>query len=344
MNAQIQNHKIVFASWPQGSPVPADFRMIAEPAPTPKAGEVLLRTLYLSLDPYMRGRMTNAPSYVPPLSLGETMCGQTVGRVVESAHPDFVAGNLVLANTGWQEYAVAEGSTLNKLDPAMVHHPSYALGVLGMPGFTAYAALLDIGNPRQGETVVVTAATGAVGSVVGQIAKMKGCRAVGIAGGPEKCQYAVDSLGYDACIDHHAEQFPAHLAAACPQGIDVYFESAAGVCLDAAVPLLNLHARVPLIGLSAYYNLTGLPVGVDKVPVLLRQILVHRVKLQGFIVFDHYATRYADFLRDMSGWVAAGKIKYREEILDGLQRAPQGLIGMLRGDNFGKLIVKVTDE
>jgi NADPH-dependent curcumin reductase len=343
MNAQIQNHRIVFASWPQGSPVPADFRMVAEPAPTPKTGEVLLRTLYLSLDPYMRGRMTNAPSYAPPLSLGQTMCGQTVGRVVESAHPDFVAGNLVLANTGWQEYAVAEGSTLNKLDPAMVQ-PSYALGVLGMPGFTAYTALLDIGNPRQGETVVVTAATGAVGSVVGQIAKMKGCRAVGIAGGPEKCQYAADSLGYDACIDHHAEEFPAHLAAACPQGIDVYFESAAGVCLDAAVPLLNLHARVPLIGLSAYYNLTGLPVSVDKVPVLLRQILVHRVKLQGFIVFDHYATRYGDFLRDMSGWVGAGKIKYREEILDGLHRAPQGLIGMLRGDNFGKLIVKVADE
>ena len=343
MKSQIQNRKIVFASRPQGAPVPSDFRMVAEPVLAPETGEVLVRTLYLSLDPYMRGRMIDAPSYVPPLALGETMCGQIVGRVVESAHPDFVAGDLVLANTGWQEYAVAEGSGLNKLDPAMVR-PSHALGVLGMPGFTAYVALLDIGMPRQGETVVVTAATGAVGSVVGQIAKMKGCRVVGIAGGPQKCQYAVDSLGYDACIDHLAAQLPERLAAACPRGIDVYSESAAGVSLDAALPLLNLNARVPLIGLSAYYNLTSLPVGVDTVPVLLRQILVQRVKLQGFIVYDHYATRHADFLRDMTGWVATGKIKYREEILDGLERAPQGLIGMLRGENFGKLIVKVAAQ
>jgi NADPH-dependent curcumin reductase CurA len=343
MNAEIKNHRITLARRPEGSPVPQDFNLVREPIAGPEAGQVLLRTLYLSLDPYMRGRMSDLPSYVPPLAIGETLCGQTVARVLESNNAGFAAGDLVVANSGWQSHALSNGEDLTRLDPAM-SHSSYALGVLGMPGFTAYAALLDIGKPMPGETVAVVAATGAVGSVVGQIAKLKGCRAVGIAGGPEKCRYAVDSLGFDACVDHHAEDFAEQLAKACPKGIDVHFESAGGACFDAALPLLNLHARVPLIGLAAYYNLTSLPKGVDKVPGVLRQLLVKRITISGFIVFDHFGPRQTDFLRDVGEWVAAGKIKYREEVLQGLEAAPGGLIGMLRGDNFGKLLVKVGDE
>jgi NADPH-dependent curcumin reductase CurA len=343
MNVNASNRRIIFARWPAGYPVPEDFKTLVEPLPRPGPGQVLLKTLDLSLDPYMRGRMIDAPSYVPPMAIGDTMCGQVVAKVVESRDAAVAAGDLVLATTGWQEYAVATPGELTKLDPAMPHR-SYALGVLGMPGLTAYAALLDIGKPQPGETVVVTAATGAVGSVVGQIAKIKGCRAVGIAGGAEKCRYAVEALGYDACVDHQSPNFPALLAAACPQGIDVYFESVAGACLEAALPLLNLHARVPLIGFSAYYNLSSLPVGVNQVPALLRQILVNRISLTGFLFLDHTAARQAEFLRDMRVWLGSGKVRYREDILNGLDRAPQGLIGMLRGDNFGKLIVKVADE
>ena len=342
MSTTASNRRILFARWPSGFPVPDDFKTVVEAQPEPGAGQVLLKTLYLSLDPYMRGRMIDAPSYVPPMALGDTMCGQVVAKVVESNHADFAPGDLALANTGWQEYAVALPSELTKLDPGMPQ-PSYALGVFGMPGFTAYSALLDIGKPQVGETVVVTAATGAVGSVAGQIAKLKGCRAVGIAGGPEKCRYAVDTLGYDACVDHQDPNFPALLGAACAKGIDVYFESVAGAVLEAALPLLNLHARVPLIGFSAYYNLTSLPAGVNQVPALLRQILVNRITLTGFIFLDRLASRQAEFLGDMIPWVSAGKVKYREDVLAGLERAPQGLIGMLRGDNFGKLIVKVAD-
>jgi len=315
------NRRILFDRWPNGMPVREDFKTVIEPVPTAGAGEILLRTLYLSLDPYMRGRMIDAPSYVPAMALGDTMCGQVVGRIVESNEAGFAAGDLVLANTGWQDYAVTSAQALTKLDGSM-SHPSYALGVLGMPGFTAYAALLDIGQPKSDETIVVTAATGAVGSVVGQIAKMKGCRVVGIAGGAEKCNFAVGTLGYDACVDHHLADLPARLASVCPKGIDVYFESVAGPCLDAAVPLLNLNARMPLIGLAAYYNLAGPPEGVNQVPALLRQIVVNRVTVKGFIFFDHYASRGAEFTRDMSAWLAAGRIKYREDILDGLQMAP----------------------
>ena len=336
------NRRILLARRPDGVPVPEDFKTVAEPIPTLKPDQILLRTLYLSLDPYMRGRMNEGRSYVEPLAIGDTMCGQVVCRVLQSNDAKFKSGDLVLANTGWQEYAVANAGELNKLDPAM-NRPSYALGVLGMPGFTAYVGLLDIGQPKAGETVVVTAATGAVGAVVGQIAKMKGCRTVGIAGGAEKCAFAVETLGYDACVDHHAADFPQLLANACPKGIDVYFEGVGGAVLAGALPLLNPHARVPLCGLVAYYNMKSLPVGADHVPVLLRQMLVNRIKVQGFIIFDHYEARQADFLRDMSAWVRDGKIKYREEVLEGLQTAPSGLIGMLRGDNFGKLVVKVAD-
>src|SRR5579863_9366299 len=342
MNASSVNRRILLARRPEGAPVAEDFRTVQEPPPTPSAGQALLRTLYLSLDPYMRGRMSDAPSYAEPVALGATMCGQTVSRVVQSNDARFKAGDLVLANSGWQDYAVEGASTLTKLDASMPR-PSYALGLLGMPGLTAYVGLLDIGQPRAGETVVVTAATGAVGSVVGQIAKLRECRVVGIAGGPDKCRYATEVLGFDACLDHREPELPARLAAACPRGIDVYFESVGGAVLYAALPLLNVRARVPLCGLIGWYNLERPPPGGDRTPQLLFTALRQRIKLQGFIIFDHY-DRIPAFRQDMAAWLRAGRVKYREEIIEGLENAPRGLIGMLQGENFGKLVVRVAHD
>ena len=334
------NRRVVLAKRPSGAPQPGDFRLEEVPRPVPSEGQVLLRTLYLSLDPYMRGRMSDGPSYVEPLALGETMCGGTVCRVEASRHPGFAVGDRVLAFTGWQDYALGDGTGLTRLD-LPVAQESWVLGVLGMPGFTAYVGLLDIGQPKAGETVVVASATGAVGSVVGQIAKLKGCRAVGVAGGPEKCAYAVRELGFDACLDHHAEGLPAALAAACPKGIDVYYENVGGAVFDAVLPCLNTGARVPLCGLIAYYNADRLPPGPDLTPLLLRTLLVKRIKIQGFIIFDHYERRYTEFAATMAAWLTAGRIKYREDLVDGLERAPQAFMGLLRGDNFGKLVVRV---
>jgi hypothetical protein len=331
--------RIVLTQRPQGAPKPGDFRLEEAPIPTPGEGEVLLRTLYLSLDPYMRGRMSDAPSYAPPMAVGDVVVGGTVSRVEASRHPDYREGDLVVAYSGWQEYALSNGTGLTKLDSAMPH-PSYALGVLGMPGFTAYMGLLDLGAPQPGETLVVAAATGAVGSVVGQIGKLKGCRVVGVAGGQEKCRYAVEELGFDACIDHRATDFPAQLAAACPAGIDVYFENVGGAVLEAVIPLLNLKARVPVCGLIAHYNDEALPSGPDHLPLLMSAVLRKRLKVQGFIVFD-YAPRYAEFISEMTPWVEQGKIKYREDVVEGLENAPTAFIGLLEGRNFGKLIVRV---
>jgi len=334
---------IVLNSRPIGAPTPDDFRLRENPLPTPADGELLLRTLYLSLDPYMRGRMSDAKSYAAPVAIGDVMVGGTVSRVQTSNHPDFKEGDLVLGFSGWQDHALSDGTGLSKLDSKM-EHPSLALGVLGMPGFTAYMGLLDIGQPKAGETVVVAAASGAVGSAVGQIAKLKGCRSVGIAGGPEKCRYVVDTLGFDACIDHHGANFAAELAAACPQGIDVYFENVGGAVFDAVLPLLNTSARVPVCGLIAKYNDTALPDGPDRLGLLARTILTRRIRMQGFIIFDDYGHRYGEFIEQMSQWVQAGKIKFREDIVDGLEQAPQAFIGMLNGGNFGKLVVRVASE
>jgi len=334
------NRRIVLARRPKGAPTAEDFRLEKQPVPTPGANQVLLRTRYLSLDPYMRGRMSDARSYVAPVAIGAPMVGQTVSVVEASNFPDYKPGDLVLANSGWQDYALSDGRDLMRIDPA-IPRPSYALGVLGMPGLTAYVGLLDIGEPRAGETVVVAAATGAVGAIVGQIAKIKGCRAVGIAGGAEKCTYAVQTLGFDACLDHREPDLAKRLAAACPKGIDVYFESVGGAVLSAVLPLLNVGARLPLCGLVAWYNLEKLPEGVDRTPQLLMTALRQRVKIQGFIIFDHY-DRAPAFYKDMSGWVKDGRVKYREEILEGLERAPVGLLGLLRGENFGKLLVRVS--
>jgi NADPH-dependent curcumin reductase len=335
------NRRIVLARRPQGAPAAADFRLETHPIPAPGPGQVLLRTRYLSLDPYMRGRMNEGPSYAPPVELGKVMVGQTVSVVESSNNAGFRPGELVVANVGWQDYGVSDGPDLVKIDPALPS-PSYALGVLGMPGLTAYVGLLDIGQPRAGDTVVVAAASGAVGSVVGQIAKLKGCRVVGVAGGREKCNYARETLGFDACVDHHEGELPQHLAAACPKGIDVYFENVGGAVLAAALPLLNKGARIPLCGLVAWYNLEKLPAGVDRTPQLLFTVLKQRLKIQGFIVFDHY-DRFGAFRKDMSGWLREGRVKYREEVIVGLENAPQGLMGQLEGKNFGKLVVRVAE-
>lgn len=333
------NRRIVLASRPSGAVEPANFRLEEADVPVPAAGQVLLRTVFLSLDPYMRGRMNDAPSYAPCVQLGEVMTGGAVSQVIASQHPDFRPGDQVMGYTGWQDYAVSDGIGLSKL-PADMSHPSLALGVLGMPGFTAYMGLMDIGQPKPGETVVVAAASGAVGAVVGQIAKIQGCRAVGIAGGADKCRFVVDELGFDACLDRRASDFPAQLAAACPSGIDVYFENVGGAVFDAVLPLLNTHARVPLCGLISLYGGVASTAGADRLPALTRTLLVKRIRMQGFIIFD-YEGRQVEFLGPMRQWLAQGKVKYREDVVEGLENAPQAFIGLLRGENFGKLVVRV---
>jgi len=337
------NRSIVLQQRPQGAPDADTFRLDESPVPVPQEGQVLLRTLMLSLDPYMRGRISDAKSYAEPVAVGAVMVGGTVSRVQASRHPDFQPGQLVLCYSGWQDYALSDGADLNKLgDDAQL--ASRALGVLGMPGFTAYMGLLDIGQPRAGETVVVAAASGAVGSLVGQIARLQGARAVGIAGGADKCRYVVDELGFDACVDHRAPDFAQQLAAACSSGIDVYFENVGGAVFDAVLPLLNTKARVPVCGLIADYNATTLPPGPDRLGLLARTILTKRIRMQGFIIFDDYGTRYGEFLAQMSRWLDEGKIKFREDVVDGLENAPQAFIGLLEGKNFGKLMVRVSPD
>ncbi|HEJ0328089.1 TPA: NADP-dependent oxidoreductase [Serratia marcescens] len=338
-----QNRRFLLASRPHGEPTAANFRLDTVPAPQPGAGQLVLRTVYLSLDPYMRGRMSDAPSYAPPVEIGQVMVGGTVSRVAASQHPDFNVGDWVLGYDGWQDYALSDGNGLRNLGPHLPH-PSRLLGVLGMPGFTAYMGLLDIGQPQAGETLVVAAASGAVGSVVGQIGKLKGCRVVGVAGGAEKCRYVVEELGFDACIDHRAPDFAEQLAAACPKGIDIYYENVGGAVFDAVLPLLNTKARIPVCGIIAHYNATGLPAGPDRLPLLEGLILRKRIRMQGFIIFDDYGSRFDEFLQQMSSWVEQGKIKFREDIVDGLEQAPQAFIGLLQGKNFGKLVIRVADE
>ena len=337
------NRRVVLAARPRGAPVASDFRVEDAAVPEPADGEVLLRTLYLSLDPYMRGRMNEARSYAAPLALGQVMGGGTVSRVEESRHAGFAIGDLVLGYSGWQHYAVSDGSDLSMLEPGM-QHPSLALGLLGMPGFTAYMGLLDIGQPVAGETLVVAAASGPVGSVVGQIARMRGCRVVGVAGGADKCRYVVDELGFDACLDRRSSNLHRDLALACPRGIDIYFENVGGAVFDAVLPLLNARARVPVCGLVAHYNDTALPPGPDRLGMLLGQVLARRIRMQGFIIYDDYGPRHGEFLAQMSAWLAEGKIKFREQVVDGLENAPQAFIGMLEGRNFGKLVIRVPND
>ena len=339
--SQEMNRRIVLASRPVGEPKLDNLRLEEQPIPVLRDGQILLRTLYLSLDPYMRGRMSAGDSYTPPVAIDAVMGAGTVCQVEESRNENFSVGDLVLSYSGWQEYDVSDGRGVSKLDPR-IKQPSYALGIMGMTGLTAYYGLLDIGEPSAGETVVLAASTGAVGSVVGQIAKLKGCRVVGIAGAPEKLDYAVNELGYDACVSHRDPDMATKLAAECPDGIDVYFENVGGSSWEAVMPLLNNFARVPVCGLIAHYNETGPRPGPDRMVELQMMILVKRIKMQGFIISDHF-DRFNDLVTDMSAWMDQDLIKYREDIVTGLENAPEAFFGLFKGSNFGKLVVKISE-
>lgn len=332
--------RIALASRPEGRPNPGNFRLEPIEIPQPGAGEVLLRVLYLSLDPYMRGRMSAAKSYAAPVEVDAVMEGGTVAEVIVSNDPSLAPGDIVLSFSGWQTHAIAKAKHLTKLDPQLAP-VSTSLGVLGMPGFTAYAGLLTIGQPKPGETLVVAAATGPVGATVGQIARIKGARVVGIAGGEEKRRYMQETLGFDACLDHRDPEFVAQLKAACPNGVDIYFENVGGAVWDAVFPLLNTYARVPVCGLIAQYNATSLPAGPDRTPAIMRNVLTRSLTIRGFIQSEFISQRPA-FLADMSTWIREGKVRYREDIVDGLENAPDAFIGLLEGKNFGKLLVKVA--
>jgi NADPH-dependent curcumin reductase CurA len=334
--AAIVNRQILLKSRPEGAPSSGNFELTQGPIPEAGEGEVLMRIIYLSLDPYMRGRMSAAKSYATPAEIGQPMVGGTVGEIIQSRNPKFMVGDIVVGYSGWQEYGLSNGAGLRKLDPKAAP-VSAALGVLGMPGMTAYVGLLEIGQPKLGETVVVAAASGAVGSTVGQIAKIKECRAVGIAGGTEKCRFVVSELGFDACIDHRAPDFTQQLEVACPRGIDVYFENVGGAVQQAVWPLLNDFARIPVCGLIAQYNATTPMSGPDMVSVLRKRLL-----LRGFIVWD-FAARQGDFLRDVGEWLRNGRLKYREDIVEGLENAPAAFLGLLEGKNFGKVLVRMRD-
>jgi NADPH-dependent curcumin reductase CurA len=318
-------------------PKPADFDLVESPLPSPKDGEVLCRTIYLSLDPYMRGRISGAKSYAASVEPGQVIVGGTVGEVLESRHSGLTKGDVVLGYDGWQSHAVSKGGGLRKLDPKQAP-VSTALGVLGMPGMTAYVGLLDIGQPKPGETVVVSAASGAVGSAVGQIAKIKGARAVGVAGSQDKCDYVVRELGFDACVNYRKGDLLASLKQACPNGVDVYFDNVGGDVLRAVMQLLNQNARIPLCGMISEYNASESTPGPN-----LRPLLFNRALIKGFIVSDHMA-RMGDFVKDCRGWVRDGRLKYREDVVVGLEKAPEAFIGLLQGRNFGKLLVRVGED
>ena len=328
------NRQVLLASRPQGAPTEDNFRIVETPLPSPGTGEVLVRNQWLSLDPYMRGRMSDAKSYVPPATLGEVMVGQTVGVVERSNDPRFVAGDTVLTSLGWQSHGVARGGELEKVD-ATIAPASYYLGVLGMPGLTAWFGLFEVGMPKPGETVVVSAASGAVGSIVGQLAKLHGCRAVGIAGGPAKCDHVVRDLGFDACVDYKAGRLVEDLRAACPDGVDVDFENVGGGVLEAMLKQMNRYSRIVVCGMIAEYNRTE-AYGYQG----LRAILVNRIRVQGMLVFD-WKERYPEARRALAALVGAGKLRYRESVADGLDAAPRAFIGLLKGENIGKQLVKL---
>ena len=334
--------QVQLAARPVGDPKPGDFAIVEVELPDPGDGEMLCRVIYQSLDPYMRGRMDDAKSYARPVPVGGVMEAGTVSEVVRSRHPDFREGDIVVSRFGWQTHAVSDGRGVQRVDPALAPI-STALGVLGMPGMTAYVGLLDIGKPKAGETVVVAAASGAVGAVVGQIARIRGCRVVGIAGAQEKCDYVTGELGFDACLSHRDPGLDGALADACPDGIDVYFENVGGAVFDSVFPLLNPFARIPVCGLiSRYSHVGGFP-GPDQLPRLMRSILTNRLAIQGFIITDRW-NRFPEFLSDMSGWIASGELRYREDFVDGIENAPDAFMGLLKGRNFGKLIVRVSED
>jgi len=335
------NRRIVLNERPNGIPDENTLRLETSPMPAAGTGEMLLRTEYLSLDPYMRGRMNDAKSYAEPVKVGEVMTGQVVAVVESSDVSGYETGDYVLSGSGWQDYAVSDGTEIMNLGKSP-QNPSWSLGILGMPGYTAYAGLLKLGEPKPGETVVVAAASGPVGATVGQIAKIKGCRVVGIAGGADKCSHVVDNLGFDVCIDHKAVDFAEQLNAACSDGIDVYFENVGGKVLYAVLPLLNPFARMPVCGVVSWYNLKGLPDGPDFGPAIMGTVLRMKVKVQGFIIYDSFTKdTYQEFAKDMKGWLAEGRVQYKEQLVEGLEAAPAALNDLLVGKSFGKMVVKV---
>jgi len=329
------NRQVLLDSRPQGAASVDNFRVVAAPMPEAGPGEVLVRNRWLSIDPYMRGRMNDAKSYVPPAKVGDVMVGQTVGDVVASNDARIGIGDTVLTSLGWQEYGVARASDVERVDTSIAP-ASWSLGILGMPGLTAWFGLFDVGAAKPGETVVVSAASGAVGSVVGQLAKLHGCRVVGIAGGERKCRFVVDELGFDACVDHKAGRLPDDLRDACPQGIDVQFENVGGAVLEAALPRMNRNARIVMCGLIAEYG-GGEPYAYRG----LRAILVNRIRMQGMIVFD-WKERYPEARRGLASLVSAGRLTYRESVVEGLENAPRALLGLLQGENLGKQLVRLA--
>lgn len=336
------NRSIILASRPRGAATLDNFSLVETSIPSPGDGQVLLRTLWLSLDPYMRGRIGEGGSYAAGTEPGHPMEGGTVSRVVQSCHHGLAAGDLVVGYTNWQEYTVSDGAGLRRLDLSMAP-PSTALHVLGMTGFTAYVGLLKIGQPKGGETLVVAAASGPVGATVGQIGKHKGCRVVGIAGGPEKCRYVREELGFDAVIDHRDPRLAQALADACPRGVDIYFENVGGQVWRSVFPLLNNFARVPVCGLISHYEETEASPGPDRLPDLMMAVLVKRLTIHGFIV-DDFSEEEVGFYTEMAAWMRDGVIKFKEDITDGLEHAPAKLLGLLKGRNFGKTLIRVSSE
>ncbi|WP_370197345.1 NADP-dependent oxidoreductase [Aurantimonas sp.] len=336
------NRRYVLAERPKGEPNDDTLRLETVERPEAGAGQMLLRNEYLSLDPYMRGRMSDAPSYAAPVEIGEVMVGGTVAQVVTSNVDGFAEGDWVVAFGGWQDYALSDGKGVINMGKNP-ENPSWALGVLGMPGLTAWAGLTQIGAPKPGETLVVAGASGPVGATVGQIGKILGCRVVGIAGGAEKCAHVVETLGFDACVDYKADGFADALKQAAPDGIDIYFENVGGAVFDAVLPLLNPSARIPVCGLISQYNATSLPDGPDRMNYLMGQILRKRMTMRGFIVFDDFGHLYPQFAEQMGAWVKDGKIRYREEMISGLEQAPGAFIGLLKGEAFGKRVIHLAD-
>lgn len=333
-----KSREIRLASRPVGWPEESDFELVEVPIAEPGEGEILVRNLYMSVDPYMRGRMRDVESYTPPFQVGETLTGGSIGRVEVSRHPDFAAGDHVVGMQGWRERYVSDGTGQRKIDPDLAPLPAY-LGTLGMPGMTAYVGLLDIGKPQAGETVFVSAAAGAVGSVAGQIGKIKGCRVVGSAGSAEKVAYLTEELGFDAAFNYRDTDPDSGLAEHCPDGIDVYFENVGGPTLEAALAHMRPFGRIPVCGMIALYNEEVPPAG----PRNLIQIIPKRLTLRGFIVSDHM-DRMADFTRDVGGWLTEGRVRSRETVVDGIDNAPAAFIGLLRGDNIGKMVVRLDVE
>jgi NADPH-dependent curcumin reductase CurA len=332
--AQSTYQRIVLASRPRGEVLPENFRLDSVPVPELAEGQVLVRNHFLSLDPYMRGRMSEAKSYAASQALDDTMIGGTAGEIVASRNARFAVGDKVVGMLGWAEMGVSDGTLLRKVDTTHIPLSAY-LGVVGMPGMTAWYGLTQIMHPKEGETILVSAASGAVGSAVGQLAKLRGCRAIGIAGGPEKCAYVVDELGFDACIDYKAGNLAADLAAAAPNGIDALFENVGGAGFDATLPLMNAFGRIALCGLIAGYN------GDEQAIRNMRYLLTSRINLRGFIVSEHMDL-WPQGLTELGGLVATGKLKYRETVADGIAAAPDAFIGLLKGRNFGKQLVKLS--